>query len=107
MANGASTATERLEEFREGNAEGLNQAAQSGDPDVPLAPLDAAHVVPVQIGTFRQLLLRDLHLLPKLANPLADRSRKVASHGAMFWPYTTIGLHTIVFITVSSRPILL
>jgi hypothetical protein len=47
-----------------------------------LVAFNPAYVVPMQVGTFRQLLLRDLHLQTKLADPDANRRRKVAPHVA-------------------------
>ena len=55
---------------------------------IPAARLahSPADVVPVQIGSLRQLLLRDLHFLTKLADPEANCCRKVAPDLAGLWP---------------------
>lgn len=74
---------EWLEELREGEAESGSQSAQGGDADVPLPTFNPTHIVPVQVGPLRQLLLGDPHLLTELANSLTDSGWEVPAHAAM------------------------
>jgi hypothetical protein len=73
-----------------------------GNPCIAFAALDAANVIPVQIGPLREFLLRDLELLSQFAHSAPDGHRQIPSHRSIVTTLTTIGLHTIVFISATS-----
>jgi len=63
--------------------------------DIPLAALDPAHVVAVQVGQFGQFLLRQPPFEPKLADALSEDDSRVGWHAAIIGSVTTMSLHTM------------
>ena len=64
------------------DAQRLGEALDIQQRDVPLTPLHAADVVPVQPGQLSELLLRDASPLADLAQPTPEPDRYVAQDGA-------------------------
>lgn len=78
----------RLEELGQRHAQRRDQAMKRREADVAFAALDAADVVPVQLGPSREFLLRDLRGLTKLANASAHELWQCGPHGGIVAPCT-------------------
>jgi hypothetical protein len=61
----------------------LCQPSQSHDADILFSPVDTAHLVRVQVGTFSKLLLRNPGVLAQRPHPTANRNRQVALHASI------------------------
>ena len=72
-------------EFEDFDFEAVCQFHNVEQAYVAFAALDAAHVIPVQVSQFRELLLREPSSQPKLTNALSeDGSRVGPFHPAIF-----------------------
>jgi hypothetical protein len=55
----AAVALKRLEEFGQGQSEGGHKSIEGGNADITFTALDRPDIVPVQVGTLGQYLLRE------------------------------------------------
>ena len=84
--------------------EGVSQCDDVQQGDIALATLDSADVVAVQIGQLRQLLLREAAFEPERADSLSEHHPRVwGSHPAIMGSLTTMSLHTISVIQISTQ----
>jgi len=73
--------------------------------DIPLAPLHPSDVIPVKIGEFCELFLREATFKPELADGRTqDASRIGISHEFITNTLTTMSLHTISVIYLTTDP---
>jgi hypothetical protein len=82
--------SERRKELRERDVERRRNVRHGADANFALATLDAADVVPVQIGTGSQFLLGNAFLNPEFPNASADDGRQVVPHAQWFWERTRL-----------------
>lgn len=62
-----------LQKFSRLYLQSVSQRHDVQKTDVTLAPLDPAYVIPMQVGQFRQLLLRQTEFEPERTNSLAKQ----------------------------------
>ncbi len=87
---------QRFEKFGGLYPECVCQRNDVYDRDITLASFDSAHVIPMQVREFSQLLLREAALQAQFAHLLSERSSGVAAwHAAIFEAMTTMSLHTM------------
>jgi hypothetical protein len=71
------------EELRQREIERTDEPTERSDADVAFAAFNAANVISMEIGTFREGLLRNVSFLPEPTDTFANGCWQVAPHTGM------------------------
>lgn len=93
---------ERFEKLRKRKVQGRGEPRHGRHADVALATFDAADVISMKAGPFREAFLRNLLLATQVADAPPDGDAQIHSHESYRRGLNTIGLHTIV-VTLAAR----